>query len=318
MTEAKLREMVVAEYEAQGFVVSGNSIKTELSARDLHGNNRSVPTLFDEDDDVDFGKIEPELRLCETPEMIKSFTDLSKEHWSTPHTPQVGRSMRYVVHDKGNNRPMGILGLSSPILSQKARDDFLGINKDNRQEWVNKGMNMFRCGAIPPYGKYFASRLTASMVLTAKVATDYFNRYGESVQWFTAMGAFGRTPIYDRHNYSGNKVSWFMGYSSGFGSFQVSPELLAAMRAFLKSRKINTEYKSGVKMKTINDAMRRLGFKDKDTSHGIKRGIYLLTGHTDLRALIAGGKSDRYFYPEDVLIRAWRKKAKAKLKELVE
>ena len=97
--------------------------------------------------------------------------------WSLPYERPVGRVIRYIIYDYGNDLPIGAVQLASPILKCKARDEYLGINKENRPYWVNQSLYGHRVGAFPPYHKIGANRLVAMSLASTDLRKLYIKKY---------------------------------------------------------------------------------------------------------------------------------------------
>ena len=229
--------------------------------------------------------------------------------WSIPYERPIGRQMRFVVWDEHHKSIIGLIGLQSPILSWAPRDEYLSLNKGQREIWVNQSLNAQRVGALPPYNKILGSRLVASMLISKKIRTSFQKKYRDKktemknrklpnrLLFITTTGAFGKSPIYERLSYQQQKLSFFLGYTKGFGSFHISDDIYQSMLEYLSSHKIDIKrgYGSGPsrKMRLINETMSRLGFL-KGANHKVKRGVYLFTPVKNLHEVIQENKRPKY------------------------
>ena len=260
---------------------------------------------------IDVNKISPKLIEVKTGSKWETlFRWWCLVWWSIPYERPIGRQMRFVIWDKYHNSVIGLIGLQSPILAWAPRDQYLKLDKTMRETWVNQSMNAQRVGAIPPYNQILGSRLVASMLISKEVRLAFQRKYkGRKTEmenrllpnrllFITTTGAFGKSPIYDRLSHNGHKLSFFLGYTQGFGSFHITDDLYQQMLDYLKARDVSISrgYGSGPsrKMKLINIAMNHLGFK-KGTRHQIKRGVYLFTPVTNLHSVIHDGKSPKHY-----------------------
>jgi len=74
---------------------------------------------------LDVSKIAPELIEVESGSNEENFFRWwNIVWWSLPYEHAYGRQMRFIIWDKYHNAPIGLIGLQSPILSWKARDNF--------------------------------------------------------------------------------------------------------------------------------------------------------------------------------------------------
>ena len=230
--------------------------------------------------------------------------------------------MRFIVWDDHHDALMGIIGLQSPILSWAPRDKYLNLNYDKKDWWVNQSMNAQRVGAIPPYNKILGSRLIASLLASTDIRRAFADKYEQSLTrikgrlipnrllFVTTTGAYGKTPIYDRLSYSGQKMSFFLGYTGGYGSFHVDDELYKRMIGYLRSIEVNTSRGYGTgpsrRLRLISTAMRKLGYRF-GAGHGISRGLYLFTPARNLKSIIHESQEPDYLdFPMSVATEFWK------------
>ena len=288
-----IKQIILDDMKSNGYYIDNNEWKTSLDPRQQHRVSPNYKMHYYIQPSIDKSEIQPRLHLCKTNKDKKLFRSLLDETFSIGYTGAFGKRLRYILYDRNN--PMGLLELASPVMRMKLRDDFLGINNDNRPKKVNEGLSIHRCGAIPPYNQFYASRLMAGLALSKSVIIDCLFKYNFIPQWFVTTGAFGRTPIYDRHRYKDQKASWFLGYSNGYGTISLSSDVIKKSMQYLK-----TEYPEFYKKSQPmpSKQMRRLSFLSSKlkipniTKHGLSRGIYVLKGQ---------------FENEDIF-KEWRKK----------
>ena len=312
----KLKQKIIDHFKSQGLEFdSDGNVTTELTPRQLHGTNKRQPkqTLFSSK--IDPNNIKPRLVLCETKEAKAEFKELSQRNWSTEHTQQRGRMMCYIIYDEGHNTPMGILGLSSPVISVAGRDRYLGIKGNDSQAKINLAMNLFRCGGIEPYHEFYASRLAALLSVSKEIRDDFRNKYDSELVFCVTMGAYGKTPIYDRHRVGGQKLSWFTGYSHGSGTFTIPDSLFRDMKNYLRQEGVDVDKKQGrQKLKLSGRCLGMLGLKG-GTKHGIKRACYLLTACTNLMDVLhKEAEPNITDFTVDNLVEEWRNKYLARVK----
>ena len=147
--------------------------------------------------------------------------------------------------------------------------------------------------------------MLVSKKLRAAFQAKYKNRKTEMKQrllpnrllFITTAGAFGKSPIYERLSCRGQKLSFFLGYTKGYGSFHINDSLYEEMLNCLSSHNINTSrgYGNGPsrKMKLISLAMNQLGL-EQYKKHQIRRGLYMFTPVRNLAEVIHRGKRPKY------------------------
>ena len=239
---------------------------------------------------IDTQKIKP-LVIEAKGDMDNLFKWWNLTWWSIPHERSCGRQMRFIVWDEYHNAPIGLIGLQSPILKWKARDEYLNI-KDHISI-VNQSMSAQRLGALPPYNMYLGGKLVASLMVSDTIRKAYYEKYKEHkiparLLFITTTGAYGKSPVYNRLD-----NCKFIGWSHGSGSFHISNALYEELIIFLRKN----GYKAGrafghgasTKIKNISLAMRLLGFKN-GAQHGAKRAVYLFSFVKNLKEVIQGEK----------------------------
>jgi hypothetical protein len=280
---------------------------------------RSLPVVkkyMVDGSDIKVEKITPSIRVVYSgteDETIFKWWNLA--WWSLPYERAYGRQMRFIVWDDYHNAPMGLIGLQSPILSWKARDEYLGIKAEDRDYWVNQSMSAQRLGALPPYNSLLGGKLIGMMLTSDVVQKAFEAKYDNKetiikhralparLLFLTTTGAFGKSSVYDRLKYDGHKVVEFIGMTKGSGTFHVPDQLYEDLVGFLAANGVDTRrgYGGGPskKMKLIGQAFSLLGIKN-GSMHGIKRAVYLFPLASNLREVIANG-DDPIWYENDAV-----------------
>lgn len=326
ITKKQLREKVVAVLKKQGYEVSdhGFSLKdnTRDTKRDAHSLAKKERIIKSEKfilnnidlisanmvngADLDIEKIEPKIiEVQEGSKYEKIFRWWNLVWWSLPYEHAYGRQMRFVIWDKYHKAPIGLIGLQSPILSWSVRDNNLGINKKDRDYWVNQSMSAQRLGALPPYNYILGGKLVASLMTTDIVRKKFEKKYSgkktilknrklpSKLLFITTTGAYGKSSVYNRLKFNGDVISKFIGYTKGSGSFHIPNTLFEDFVKYLEKRDYNIKrgYGNGPsrKMRLINQAMDSLGIAN-GSSHGIHRAVYLFPLAKNLEDIIQKNK----------------------------
>lgn len=229
--------------------------------------------------------------------------------WSIPYQRPIGRQMRFIVWDEYHRAIIGLIGLQSPILAWAPRDTYLAIEKEERELWINQSLSAQRVGALPPYNDILGGKLVAYMLASQKIRHAFQKKYCNKetrmkkrilpnrLLFITTTGAFGKSPIYERLTYRQHKLSFFLGYTQGFGSFHISEAVYQDMLEYLSSNSISTQRGYGTgpsrKLRLITKTMDELGFA-QGANHKIKRGIYLFTPTKNLHKVIRANQRPRY------------------------
>ena len=244
--------------------------------------------------------------------------------WSLPYERAFGRQMRFILWDRYHDAPFGLIGLQSPPLSSSVRDRHLGLSPKEKDYWINQSMYGQRIGALPPYNMLLGGKMV-TMALTSNEVREAYRRKYENrktemrgrilpseLLFISTTSAFGKSSMYERVHFNDDKVSEFIGYSSGAGTFQFSQELYERMLEMLVNNGHETirGYGSGPsrKMKLISDGLRMLGIKNYHY-HGIRRGYYLFPSVRNLKEVIHSDEEpDHFDRPIEELNEYWMRR----------
>ncbi len=298
---------IIKSMQQQGFEVTeaGLKLKPEqyrhyhLEARNAHlqsdlefiMKNRQLGLSGLADKPIAIDKIKPVLRRVVTRKEHDFLRWILSVWWSLPHTPSVGRSLKYIVWDEYHNSAMGVLTLNSPTINVGIVKNHLEIPKDESAYWINKSMNGMRVGALPPYRDFLGSRFIASLLTCKELRDDYKKVYGDDMLFTTTTAINGKSAVYDRHRYQDQKTSWFLGYTKGYGLSHFMPHIYAKIKDYLtqvepdKLKQLQSGRVTNRKMRIIQRALQHTGLKHL-TFHSIKRGFYLFTTCNNLKAVI--------------------------------
>ena len=275
--------------------------------------------------EINPGKINLELRFVE-PKSEESiiFTWWNLAWWSIPYERLIARQMRFVLWDTYHDAPFGLIGLQSPPLRNKLRDDFLGIQNGKRDYWLNMSMYAQRVGALPPYNDLLGGKLVALSLLCNEIRNKYNEKYEgkktvlmereipADLLFITTTSAFGKGTIYERLDFNGEKINEFLGYTTGSGTFHLSEQNYQLLINYLDSLGYETKRGYGTgpsrKLHLINNAFRELGIA-KFSNHGIKRGFYLFSNVSNLKRVITNNeKPNWYNRPFEDLTEYWKER----------
>jgi hypothetical protein len=238
-------------------------------------------------------KIEASLELVESESWQGELFRLASLTWSVPVSNGYGRRMRFLVWDKSNGKLMGLIALADPVYNLSARDGALGWTIRNRSNRLVCVMDAYVLGAIPPYNQLLCGKMVACLVRTKEVRNLFRKKYGKTkgiiskkkksarLVAVTTSSSLGRSSVYNRLKLGG--VGYFdaIGYTSGFGHFQVPQALFENMREFLISRKHSyangTTYGTGPnwRLRTIRASLKALGMNENILKHNLKREVFL-------------------------------------------
>ena len=283
MDEVKetLKNDLQESFRKQGFIISGKdklslttdtkdetkniqiAAKNEIIKRkkkSLIYNSKLVRKYMINGRDINIEKIKLEIKpvLSRTSDE-ELFRWWNLVWWSMPYQRPYGRQMRFIIWDIAHNAPFGLISLQSPILRQAVRDNSLGIPIKQRDYWVNRSMFAQRTGALPPYNYLLGGKMVALSLISNEIKNAYQEKYSNrttlmverniepDLLFITTSSAFGRSSIYNRLKYNDEVVAERLGYTEGYGSFQISDDLYERLINFLRDSGANVQrgYGSG-------------------------------------------------------------------------
>ncbi len=261
--------------------------------------------------------IEPEIEPVVAGSRGADLFRLATLLWSVPVSRGYGRRMRFLVRDRFNGKIIGLFALGDPVFNLGARDRWLGWSTDDRRERLVNVMDAFVVGAVPPYTYLLGGKLVFSLIGSAEVGEAFAQRYRAStgiisgqtkaprLVLVTVSSSLGRSSIYNRvrlpdeadpSRYLVDLIP--IGWTSGYGQFQVSDALFIRLRQLLESRGHSYanghQYGTGPnwRMRVTRVALEQLGLSTDFQRHGIARQIYALPLADNFREYLAGHDSE--------------------------
>lgn len=225
--------------------------------------------------------------------------------WSLPYERSVGRRIYYMLFDVNHNLPFGLVVLQSPVMYCKARDEYLGITKENRDYWINQSLYGQRVGALPPYNEILGGKMVAMSLLSTEIRKEYRKKYSNKktskkkrkipprLLFIYTLSAYGRSKIYEGLYYNSEQLSIFVGYSSGSGTFHISDEIYRDLLSLLGNINTSVFVSPSRKLKLVSKAFRMIGLPNFEY-HNIKRGVYLFPHVRNIAELIREGKKPKW------------------------
>jgi len=244
--------------------------------------------------------------------------------WSIPYQHSYGRQMRFLLWDRFNNAPFGMICLQSPVLKMAVRDNYLCLPKDELDIWVNRSMNAQRVGALPPYNKLIGGKMVALALVSNEIREAYRRKYknytsiikgrklNPDLLFITTTSAFGKSSLYNRLKYNGEVVAQCLGYTQGSGSFHITEELYEELLVFLANKGVDVSRSFGHgpsrKLKLISLGFKYLGLP-KFEYHGIKREFYLFPLVKNLSKVIQDDQEPIWVnHPFNKLVDYWKER----------
>lgn len=256
--------------------------------------------------DLDPQRIEPVLRFVERDSKWEEIFRLVRHTWSMPYSKGYGRRMRFVVFDKYHDAVIGILGFQSPPADLACRDDLFKYPEKQKLNLVNRTMDVYCIGAIPPYSQILGGKLVTGLVACDDIRSTYWRLYAgkrtvmnnEKIEQplvaVTTTSAFGKSSIYNRLKYKGRLLAEPIGYTKGYGTIHLEtlyPTIIEMLRAEPDGF-TSGGYGNGPKIRWQNfaRALSKLGLPYSYFEHGLQREVFLFRFVENLESGMAGGQ----------------------------
>jgi hypothetical protein len=201
--------------------------------------------------------------------------------------------MRFLVWDDYNDKLIGIFALGDPVFNLGARDQEIGWSSDDRKERLVGILDAFVLGAVPPYNTLLCGKMIACLIRSQEVMNAFKKRYGKTegiisgkakhakLVAVTTTSSLGRSSIYNRLTLERQNYFERIGFTEGYGHFQVPDDIFAEMRRLLELS--GHHYARGHKygdgpnwrLRTIRAALVKLGVSEDILKHNLKREIFL-------------------------------------------
>lgn len=278
----------------------------------LHKNWSKYSHFFAAPIEVNASKIKPRLELVERQSQRNIFR-IARLFWSLPYSRGYGRRLEYLIWDDENGKLIGILGLQSPPLSLPVRDKYYQIPSERKINLVNRTMDAYTLGALPPYNELLGGKLIVLAAASREIRKDYERRYkGRSTVMLkqvlpaslvavTTLSAFGRSSIYNRvsKGKNGQQNLWAalsLGHCEGWGTLHFSDALYAKMKIFHKQLLpdkpvINFGTGPRIRLQVTKYVLSCLGLPGTLLRHNIKREVFVIPHVANLEAILGGSRT---------------------------
>jgi hypothetical protein len=174
-------------------------------------------------------------------------------------------------------------------------------------------MDAYVLGAVPPYNQLLGGKLVASLVRTREIVDRFKVKYGKTkgiisekrkcarLVCVTTTSSLGKSSIYNRLKLDGTEYFRPIGFTSGWGHFQIPKGLFTDIQKYLSKRR--KAYAKGYKfgqgpnwrLRAVRLAFDMLGINAAILRHNLKREIFLCT-HANNASVVLRGKAKRPNY----------------------
>jgi len=279
---------------------------------------------------IDFRRIEPVVTACRTREDFDIY-DYFRMLSSFPTGDRPGRRLKFLIRDFGHaEHPlMGLCCISSVVRQLRVRDEWIGWHGPGslgvRALGLAHIMDVSTCIGVPPYSYLTAGKLLAALMASNEIREAYRVRYERQksiarkrilteLVLLTTSGAYGRNaPQYKGLNYNGEPLYQFLGYSTGYSTFQIPPKVYELAKALVLSSRNGTDARmtggANAKLRMLRFAARELGIPEEAlVFSGYRRAIFAAPLARNWREFLLGKdtSSDYYDYTSECAISRWR------------
>lgn len=222
-------------------------------------------------------------------DMVSLQSRASKAVWR----PAPGRKAGFgVIHD---DRLIGLMFLSSPVINLGARDQYLGLEKEGKGYVLRRVADMSVCVGLQPLAWHWnIGKLVAMLATSDEVAAAHQRRHGDPLEWITTTSLYGRGAQY-------NRVYKFLGYTKGYGHEHIDDVEYDAMLRWMRQNNVavpSSRFGTG-----SNPRMRRIAAYQRarglsaNLHHGNKRGVYIAQAHQGSVDELAHRWYERWGFP---------------------
>jgi hypothetical protein len=312
--ESKTGQLTVNDMRLTQYQLSKQTNTNGLKFKD------EVKVYFATPDEINIQEINPYLVAVVT-EQQRRIWAYATTFWSIPVTTGFGRRVRFLVFDEYNDKLIGIVGLTDPLIGLGIRDEFIGWDKDQKVNKLYNCMTAYILGAVPPYNSVLGSKLIALTLMFPEVRHVIYDKYKNSTPlisgvkkephlvYVDTMGAFGKSAIYNR------LMNWrFVGYTKGQSHIHItSNESWEIIKQLIPEEKFKT-YKYGQgsnwKMRVLKNGLEAAGLSKNILNIGWQRGYYCCPLAENWQEYLLGKTNNPEWknYTKSDLIGYWKEK----------
>lgn len=167
-------------------------------------------------------------------------------------------------------------------------------------------LDAFVLGAVPPYNQLLGGKLVACLMRSREVVDRFADKYGGTrgiiskkkklaqLVCVTTTSALGRSSVYNRLKLGSTSYLQSIGFTLGYGHFQIPDELFAEMRRYLRRR--HNKYAKGHKfgngpnwrLRVVRRVLEYLKLNPELMRHNMKREIFICPIATNAYKVLRG------------------------------
>ncbi|TSE18539.1 hypothetical protein Talka_02036 [Tepidimonas alkaliphilus] len=344
-----LRQRVLAQLHEQGFSLQdgrlrwSGSVRNKAQLRAFHqlacqhqierarkALERHEPQLLAHianGAEIDPARIAPRLIEVQPQTSHEQLFRYARLHWSIPVSAGYGRRLRFLIWDDGHDRLMGILGLADPVFALGSRDAWIGWTTPQRRARLGNVMDAFVLGAVPPYTHLLGGKLAALAAASNEVRHAFERRYAQRITLIanrqtgplaliTTTSALGRSSIYNRLTFQGQRLFHSAGYTRGSGDFPfingAYHDLLQLVAEESAATAKHIHWGTGFRNRreVVLKALGLLGLPRDLIYHGIAREVFVVPLASNTQAFLRGEEQQLQHYdrPFATLAAYWKQR----------
>lgn len=267
--------------------------------------------------EVDPARISPVITQVESTHDVLLFR-YAALHWSVPVSGGFGRRTRFIVRDAQNDKVIGIFALSDPVYNLSSRDQTIGWTDLQKRLHLYRVLDASVIGALQPYSLLLGGKLVALCAISSRTLDLIERKYrgrrtviskrivNPRPVLITTTSALGRSSIYNRLVGNGRRLFDPVGWTKGYGHFQVPNPLFERVLELMDDAGIKKArsyaFGSGPnwKMRALRMGLEYLGLDAGLLRHGIARQVYLAPTASNWRAILRGEHSRARWFADDL------------------
>lgn len=242
-------------------------------------NNQSLTTK-------EIEQCQPELIYVETPQQNEDWTLLRVFVSTFEFSQTPGRFLKFLIVDK--NKPecpyIGVLAVSSDVITITDRDNYIGWNKENKIKDKKLAHSAIGSSIIStqPFGyNFLGGKLAAAMVVSDGVRDLWKKLYNQTLVGMTTTSLYGSYSMY-------NSLKWWHKCGTSAGKIAIKPDdqIYTTWHEWVKENcgdryeRAMTQREgvsgpvTGAKSRVISMIFSKCGIKQSHYIHGYERGVY--------------------------------------------
>jgi hypothetical protein len=283
-----------------------------------------------------------EIEQC-NPTLVHIDNKLLNDDWTTlrvfGHTMRFdqtpGRFLKFLITDGNvdNPRYIGVISVSSDVISINDRDTYIGWSTDNKikdKKLAHSAIGSCIMSTQPIGYNFLGGKLVAAMITTSAVRNLWKKLYNQTLVGMTTTSLYGSYSMY-------NSLKWWHKCGSSAGKIAIKPDedLYKVWHEWIKEN-FSEKYDeamtqregvsgpvTGAKSRVISMIFNKCGIKQSAYQHGYERGVYYSCFYDNTKEYLQNKIDDgqlkmKELYTNDVkgVTDWWKPKAVERYKKL--